>query len=261
MTGRNGFLSIMSILQCVLVTGLSINPANAESIDFVAGLSAGYTLVKFPAKLDSEAVYPSYLLSGSASYGQFYVSYGYADSIEDASISEEEDVGKANRNDQDLSLGYRLNKSISLFIGHKNSETNVDFRRRDSDLVRDEYYRQNGVFAGLSYGFTFKNRSNLNLSMAYVDLATKNRFMSDVESEDDDEGGDEDEFDDITGKVTGSANGFSASISWIMPLSDSLAFKTAYKINDYQETIKFEGKRYPSDTKVTMFTIGLLKVF
>lgn len=267
MAGRIGVLAAMRILQWLPVGLIFINSANvnanADSVDVVGGLSMGYTVVEFPAKLDSEPTYPSYLLSGSASYDQFYVSYAYTGSLTDATISEEEDIGEASRSDQDLSIGYHLNKSVSLFMGYKNSETHVDFRLRDSDTVRDERYQQNGFFAGLSYGYTFKNRSRLNLSLAYVDLKTDNRFLSDIEDDEEESEDESDilEFDDLEGRVSGDAEGYSAGISWIMPLSQSLAFNAAYKVNDYKETIKFEGERYTADSTVTLFTIGLLKVF
>ena len=264
LAGLSRVYSHNAILFISLFLSLCHTEVRAHSVDYVFGLATGYALFTFPQKLDSEPAYQAYVLSGAVSHDAVYVSYRYVDSINEARLSEEEDIGRASRRDNDITVGYRINESFSLFVGYKDSETAIDFELRDSAISREETYAQEGFFAGLGYGHTFQGGSRLNLSLAYVDLNSRNRFFADVESDDDDQDDEEEraediEFDDLEGDLNGSAKGYSVNLSWIMPLSETLAFSASYKINDYRENVILEGESYKADSTITFLTIGLLK--
>ena len=235
--------------------------ADEGGVDFVVGLSAASTKLSFDEKLDSDTSFPSYAVFGSMSAGKAYAAVSYFDSIGSENISEEDELGDANRSDLDLTVGYRFTDSWTGFIGYKDGETDIEFRVRDSDIVQNEYYREDGFYAGASYSLRFKNAGALNFTAAYIRFDSDLRFTEGVEG-DDDEGEEEaPEFDDLEGTFSGDADGFSLGVSWVMPLTQHVAFRTLYKINDYQLEVDAEGMRFEPDQRLSYFEIGLLYAF
>ncbi len=249
------------VAPAVLADGAGFD---ASTIQWAGGVSAGYTRLDFPQKLDSEPTFASAIVFGAASYDRFYATLSYADSLADEKISEEEDIGDASRQDIDLSLGYRLTDNWSLFVGYKDSETDVDFVSREGGFKRDESYQQDGFFLGASYSIDFASAGTLSLNVAYAELDSDNRFAADIEDEDE-EGEDSEEgrpeFDDLSGSVSGDVDGLSYGISWQMPLGEEMAFSANFKVNDYEETVRVGGVGYSVDQTITFFNIGLVKIF
>ncbi len=240
--------------------GLAHAKADEQTPQLAAGLAFGYTAMDFNAKLDSDPVFPSMVLTGSASWDKFYASLSFADSLGDESISEEEDVGDASRTDLDLTVGYRLTDRWSVYLGYKDSETDIDFRLRDDDLRRDEVYRKDGYFFGTTYTLPLNNAGNLSFNLGYVDLDTDNTFLADVE-DDDEEDNEPLEFDDLSGDQKGDADGLSYGISWTIPVNDQLLFNTTFKVNNYDEEIRFNGQTFDADQTLRFFNVGVLYLF
>ncbi|MBT3045406.1 MAG: hypothetical protein AB2728_10215 [Candidatus Thiodiazotropha sp.] len=235
--------------------------AGAESkIDYVGGIAFGYTNLEFDAKLDSSPSFQSLVLSGGLLFDDYYLNLSYADSVGNTTISEEEDTGDAGRSDLDLTLGYRVNDKLNLFIGYKDSETDIDFKLRDDGTKRREFYRKDGWFAGATYNIPLESAGTLSLNLGYVDLKTDDRFRGDVE-EDDDDPEDATEFDDLSGRHKGDADGWSYGVNWLVPVNDRLYINTTLKINDYDEEIKFEGETFSADQKLTFFNVGVVYLF
>lgn len=233
------------------------------SVNFVGGISIGYTGLDFDAKLDSTPTFPSLVFTGTASYESYYINLSYADSLGDDTISEEEDVGDARRTDLDLTFGYRWNDSWNIYLGYKDGETDIDFRLRDTTITRNEFYRKDGWFVGTTYRVDLTNAGSLNFNIGYVELDTDNLFLGDIEEDDDDDdSADEaEEFDDLTGRHNGDADGWSYGVSWLVPVNNSLFFNTTFKINKYDETITFDGTKYSADQKLSFFNVGILYLF
>ncbi|MBT2970465.1 MAG: hypothetical protein B6D72_09810 [gamma proteobacterium symbiont of Ctena orbiculata] len=234
--------------------------AGAESkIDYVGGVAFGYTNLEFDAKLDSSPSFQSLVVSGGLLFDDYYVNLSYADSVGNTTISEEEDSGDAGRSDLDLTLGYRVNDALNLFIGYKDSETDIDFRLRDDETLRREFYRKDGWFAGATYNIPLKSAGTLSLNLGYVDLKTDDKFREDVEEDDDDP--EATEFDDLSGRHKGDADGWSYGVNWLVPVNDRLYINTTFKINDYEEEISFEGETFSADQKLTFFNVGVVYLF
>jgi hypothetical protein len=247
-------------------------PALAERADrdirFVVGAAAGYTVLSFPEKLDQDVSFVSGNLLAAATYGKWQLSLNGTFSLEDADISEEEDVGKANREDIDLTLGYQINRRWSVFGGYKRGETEMDFISRDSDdegvFIRvSESYKQEGPYLGGSFSWDFETAGRLTVSLAYADLDATNSFGANTDDDDEeDDEGEPPEFDDLSGRVKGDTTGFSYGVTWTMPLSARLLFQARLKVNDYQQDIRFEGDNYDNiDETLSSLHVGLAYVF
>ena len=189
-----------------------------------------------------------------------------ADSLSEADVSEEEDVGNASRYDRDISLGYQLTPAWGIFAGYKTGKTTIDYVTRE-DLneggtvsVREESYKQEGPFVGVSYSKKFSRAGRLTLSLAYADLDATNKFTRDVEGDDEEE--EEPEFDDLTGNVKGSSTGLSYGIRWSIPVSGNLLYFASFKVNDYQQDLKVDGRTFDDiDESISYLTTGIVFVY
>ena len=229
---------------------------NAE-IDLIGGLAVGYTSLEFNAKLDSTPIFPSSIVTATALYNKLFFVFSYGDSFGTNAVSEEEDVGDSNRTDLDITIGYRWRDSWNIFFGYKDSETEIQFRERDSNIVRDEYYRKDGWFVGVTSLIHFERSGTLSFNVGYIYLSTDNLFRSD----DDGDGDIVEEFDDLNGKHRGTADGWSYGVSWLIPVNKRLFYNTTLKINDYSETIKADGRNFSANQKLTFFNTGVLYLF
>jgi hypothetical protein len=257
------------ILWIALITSFfSISGALADkpvNLHLLGGISLGYSNFDFPAKLDHKLTFPVYQINGAVAYKKYYVVVNLADSISDADVSEEEDVGSATRYDRDLSLGYQISKNWGVFVGYKTGETEiVYYSRADLDdggvaSPREESYLQKGPFVGVSYSKKFSRAGKLSFSLAYADLNATNTFTRDIEI---DPGDDDLEFDDLTGTVKGKVSGLSYGIRWSIPVSGNLLYFVNYKINDYKQDITFEGNQFNDiDQTLSYFTTGIIFVY
>ena len=156
-----------------------------------------------------------------------------------------------------MTLFYRLNSRFNLFVGYKDSETGIDFTLRDDVVVREEFYRKDGWFAGVTYNIALKSAGTLGLTLSYIDLNTDDLFRADVEEDEPDV----EEFDDLSGRHQGLADGWSYGINWLVPVNEQLFINTTYKINDYRQDIEFAGSRYSADQGLRYFNVGIIYLF
>jgi len=232
--------------------------ARAESgVNYLGGVAFGYTTLAFDAKLDSRPSFESVTLTGGVMLDDYSLNLVYSDSISHITFSEEEDVGKGGRSDLDLVLLYRATDALNLFVGYKDSATEIDFALRDSDVLRREFYRTDGWFVGLSYNLRLNRAGSVGLSLSYVDLTTDDLYRADIEADEPDVV----EFDDLTGRHRGSADGWSYAINWLVPVTEQVFINTTYKINDYDNSIVFNGQTFSADQRLTFFNIGVVSLF
>lgn len=259
-------------LSAMLITCLSpVSTALAEkpvNLNLLGGLSVGYSTYEFPAKLDHDLTFPMFQLNGAIAYNKLYAAINLADTISEADVSEEEDIGKASRYDYDLSLGYQITPAWGAFVGYKKGATEIDFLARDfedagTSGTRDESYAQQGLFAGVTYAHKFERAGKLSFNLAYADLDATNKFSSDFEGEDD-EGDDIDEleFDDLEGTVKGKTRGFSYGIRWSIPIAGNMLYYASYKVNDYQQDLTVDGVQFNDiDETLSNFSMGIVYVY
>jgi len=259
---------LVLIAMCVaLFTASSVlSPALSQTgkspFTFVGGLALGTTELSFDSKLDADTSFNTYTLFGSLGFNKAYASLSFADSIDSKNVSEEDELGQASRRDTDFTLGYRLTGSWTVFAGYKQGETDIDFQIRDTDLNQSEYYREEGIFVGASYTYRFKRAGNLSATLAYIQYDTDMRFTEGADDDDEEEAEADEplEFDDLEGEFSGDSTGYSAGISWLMPLSKSLAFRTQLKVNAFDLEVNFEGQRFEPRQRLSFFDVGLLYI-
>ncbi len=262
---------ILHSRTCWLAFVASLNPVSSVlaqkpvDLHFVGGLSLGYSNFDFPAKLDHKLTFPVYQINGAVAYKKFYAVVNLADSLSDADVSEEEDVGDATRYDRDISFGYQLTPGWGVFAGYKTGKTTIDYYTRE-DLdnggaasARKESYTQEGPFVGVSYSKKFSSAGKLSLSLAYADLDATNKFTRDVEG-DDDAGALE--FDDLTGTVKGKSKGLSYGIRWSIPVSGNLLYYASFKVNDYEQDLTVDGRKFNNiDETISYLTTGIIFIY
>ncbi len=254
-----------------LVIGLipASNALAAKPVDlhFVGGLSLGYSDFDFPEKLDHRLTFPVYQVNAAVAYKKFYAVVNLADNFSDADVSEEEDIGDAGRYDRDISLGYQVTPSWGIFAGYKTGRTTIDYYTREAldeggaVSAREESYKQEGIFVGVSYAKKFARAGKLALSLAYADLNATNKFTRDIEPDDDDDAKNP-EFDDLTGTVKGKSKGLSYGVRWSIPVSGNLLYYASYKINDYEQDLTVDGNKYKNiDETISYLTTGIVFVY
>ncbi|GAC13798.1 outer membrane beta-barrel protein [Aliiglaciecola lipolytica] len=254
----------IAILTALLVSQPAVANSAFDDVRVISGVSLGYSNFSFPEKLDHEISFPSLNVPIIFAVDKWQLSANLQTTLKDADISEEEDVGKASRNDLDITLGYQLSSNWTVFGGYKYGKTKIQFTPRDIEddeelSITNESYGQKGPFIGVGYHWRFEKAGSLSFSVAYAKLNATNDFSKNTDEEEADEAP---EFDDLTGTVTGDTKGFSYSMSWTMPLSTNLLFQTRLKINDYQQDIFFEGNNFEDiDETFTSLHVGLAYVF
>lgn len=253
-----------SLYATVLLCSGIIHGAEDTKLSFVAGVGFGVTELSFPSKLDADTSFHTYQVFGSVSYDNAYASLTYADSLDDADVSEEDELGTASRVDIDLTLGYRLSDRWTLFLGYKDGETALDLQVRDTEIVQEEYYREDGFYGGVTFSHNMQRAGTLNFSLAYIRFNTDLAFTQGFDEEEDEEDEEEDEpveFDDLEGRFSGDSDGVSAGISWVIPVSPQVAFRAQYKINQYNLEVWSDGVKFEPRQRLSYFDVGLLYAF
>lgn len=249
--------AIGSAIAVAVVTSQQLLGADIRTF---AGFEAGLGTFSFQEKLDKEVVFPVATVTGGLAYGRFSAAANLSGSISDADVSEEDFTGDANRRDFDLTVGYQWFDNLSVFVGYKDGETEMDIvGRADNDPIRgEESYQQGGPFVGVSSGWRLGEAGKLDLSVAFADLDADNRFISDGTLKP----GDNIEFDDIEGSTSGDSSGYSASVTWTMPLTGNLLFRTRYRYNSYEQDIEFEGAKFKDiREESSVLSVGVIGVF
>ena len=224
------------------------------------GIEMGYDTYSFDNKIDDDVVFPVANLTAGLAYQRYSAVLNVSGSIADASVSEEDVYGDASRQDIDLTFGYQIHTNVSVFIGYKDGQTDFSTVNRDPAIASgNEYYRQNGPYAGVNLNWSIADAGKIALSVAYADLDAENKFIADGDGADD---GEEKEFDDISGKSSGSSQGYSYNLSWTMPMRGNLLFRTRLRVNRYEQDIRYQGQTFSGiNESSSMLLVGVTRVF
>ena len=86
--------------------------------------------------------------------------------------------------------------------------------------------------------------------------------MASSDNDDEDEEEEPIEFDDIAGKTSENSTGYSANLTWSMPLQGNWLFRSKLRFNRYEQDITFEGTRFSNiEESTTSMLIGLVHIF
>ena len=144
---------------------------------------------------------------------------------------------EVERNDYNLTLGYKPTEDLSLFGGYMSGETELtpgavscvdpNCPNTASTMAADGFgtyrqtYQEQGFFFGGSYGWTL-GPGRLSASLAYA--------MMDGEYSDN--------YRDAVGprefKYEGDSNGVSTALTWVAPLTESLAYYVDGRFQQYE---------------------------
>ncbi|MAV24865.1 MAG: hypothetical protein CMQ05_01940 [Gammaproteobacteria bacterium] len=159
-----------------------------------------------------------------------------------------------------MTAGYQILDNINVFVGLKQGTTKLEVVSRDEDnpIAANEEYDQSGFYLGASTGVTV-GEGKLDISLAWADLSSDNRFFGDVEVDIEPE---ELEFDDISGANSGESSGFSFSVTWNQPINGDLLFRAGFRHNVYDQDVTFMGETFSGiQEDNTSLSVGLLGVF
>jgi hypothetical protein len=162
------------------------------------------------------------------------------------------------REDNTLTVGYNLWRSLNLFVGRKSGRTNVEsdvLGTASSTKAAGYRYTEKGYFVGASYSFDFGARGQLGLSLAYAELPTEvvatYYAIPAVGTE----------------FTSGTTSGTSYGVKWTGPLAPQLDYSIGYKLSKYEFTDKAltadSGGGFGLSTKQDYKTlyIGIIKTF
>ena len=232
-----------------------------EDFIFVTSGSMGFNTFEFPEKLDSPITHIMAELAITGIYSGLIITLSAAQAVDKADVSEEDEIGEADRSDFDFLLGYQLSPNWTFFGGYKKAETSIDFINRKTKALEVDRYKQSGPYIGASYSYRLQRSGKLAFSAAYASLDSDNIFHASVRDADDTDV----EFDDLNGRHKGTTEGFSFVASWSMPLSPDLIYQAKLRYNDYKQSISgdFGGQAFNFDVSENhlMLMIGLSKVF
>lgn len=254
-------------LACILSnqSAASEPPDKALQVRFIGGISWGFTELRFDEKFDADVAFNTLTATGGVSRGKLYSSLTVSGSPATENISEEDEIGTAKRSDVDLTIGYRPDASWSVFGGYRAGSTDIDFTIRDTTINQSEFYRENGLFAGVSYSHSLGRSGSLSFSAAFsrydTDLSFTAGFEGDEAEEEESEEEEPVEFDDLEGRYSGKANGVSIGLGWVVPLEKSLALHAQYKINLYDLDVREDDSVFKPSQRLVFFNLGLLYAF
>ncbi len=253
------------LVLIVLGVSLSISArsmaAGSPPVRYVGGIAWGFTELTFNEKLDADTAFNTLTATGGISRGKFYSSVAVSGSMSTENISEEDEIGSARRTDVDLNFGYRADANWAFFAGYRAGSTDIDFTIRDTETQQKEHYREDGLFAGVSYTIPLGRPGNLSFTLAYTRYNTDLKFTAGFEEDDDEDDEEPTEFDDLEGEYSGESDGYSIGINWVVPLGKALAMRAQYKVNVYDLDLSVDGARYQPAQRLVYFNLGLLYAF
>jgi hypothetical protein len=138
---------------------------------------------------------------------------------------------------------------LSVFAGYIQSETKI--RQANYRYVagkwepnpKDIFFEMSGYFSGLSVNHNFDGRGTLSLSAAYAKLAGSQTTSDGI--------------NDATPMKTQSASGYSTSLSWSGPMSESVFYQIGYRYARYF----YYYSNNTTEEPVRGLTIGIRKYF
>lgn len=262
--------SVAVVLGCMSLSQQSF--AQDDELTWIVGANMGHKSQELKQLLDSKLSFYMGGVSARVGYSDFYAAVNLASSLSDADVSEEGEIGDASRTDMDVTIGWNINPSLTVFGGYKTGETEIDFRVRDSVLedVNDpnvqssftDSFEESGLFFGVAYGVSLQDAGQLSFSIAYADMDADNKLVATVDETEDD--GDVD-FDDLSGTYSGDVDGYSAAAVWSIPVGERMVYQALVRYNRYEQSIDdtVQGQRFKFDVdeRFVEFGMGLYYAF
>lgn len=274
--------TIARVLLCftLLFSGFSVADEFLDELILIGGIDVGHKSQTLDQLLDTPLNFYTASVNTQVIYQHYFLGLSASQSISDARIAEDGEVGLASRSDYDLTLGWNTNANITLFGGYKTGTTNLNFETRElenSSLPQEQFaqsFKESGPYLGVAYTKRFSPTSQLTVSLAYAMLKAKNHLEtadsdnsdnSDNDNDEDEGEPDELDFDDLSGDFTNDANGFSVAIKWSVQVVDNVYYTMIAKTNRYKQDIEGNlgglNKTFHTDENFIALSVGLAYVF
>jgi hypothetical protein len=264
----------MRHMKLVVLTALSfliVGKSYAEDWGFSGGLGVKYQTVDFKVATESfKPLFVSNSLNVAAAKDKIYFSLEYDISVKD----HQELTFDANevlfidmsRSDVNLTFGYLISNSTSIFMGYKQASLDVKLNSvispnggtpGNEPRAQDVEFSDEGIYIGASYSQNIGETGVLSYSAAYADLDGEVSIISS-------------QYDGFTNSIRinsarteGATSGISLGLTWNDGFADSVAYNVALKINLYEfddETLT-AGDDLSTDETFTILSVGLRKYF
>ena len=262
----NQFVILLVSITVIFTNSIAV-AADESNLTVVAGIDFGFKQSSLnvtdkdgPLPYTVNPHYITLIPSITLAYGKIYSSLSY-----DTPLTESHTTfnGKSNNNEPfysdraylrqeaTLTLGYRILPALNIFIGQIRGETKI--RQVDYRLVagppsawrpepKDIGFEATGNFAGFSSSYSFDGKGTLSFSAAYAGLTAR-------KIDTDDKG-------PIAAKSQ-PANGYSTSLSWSGPMSDSVFYNVGYRYARYF----YNFDELTIEEPIRGWTFGLRKYF
>jgi hypothetical protein len=220
------------ILALILVTA-GLAAAHADESDFliIGGVDFGFKRLKLDVNGARSSFSPSYVSVNPTivlSYKSFYAGVAYDKALSAGSGSDDVQgpTGPVastldfSRADSTLTAGYRLNPSLSVFVGFANGTSTFTQTTFDTTItVIRTTYAETGPFVGVAYTSAFGDKGSLGLSVAYARLNGELHTITRPGS--------------ILFDANGNASGLSYGVTWSGSLTGSLGYHVGVKATRY----------------------------
>lgn len=255
----------LSITIAVIITSSLVNAAEDSGLTVVPGIDFGFkqsgnyvTANGSPLPYTVSPNYLTLISSIAIAYGKVYVSMSY-----DTPLTESHTVFNVpdakpdpmysdrayNRNETTLTLGYRLLPALSVFTGYLKGESKI--RQVDYKYVsgvwkpepKEIAFDGAGYFAGLSTNYSFDSKGTIALSAAYASMEGTQTTLDGLQNP--------------MILKSQSASGYSTSLSWSGPMSESVFYQLGFRYAKY--TYNFTNLTI--EEPVRGFTFGVRKYF
>jgi hypothetical protein len=127
---------------------------------------------------------------------------------------------ETTRLDQGITVGYDVYQGLNVFVGYKIGETELESVRTTGSTAITVNYKDEGPFAGLSYGYNFGAAGTVSGSVAYADFDGEIRSRNHITG--------------ITRTTGGTTSGLSYGIKWSKELRTGAVFAIGLKKNLYE---------------------------
>ncbi len=231
-------LSVAAVLLSILVIQPVVAEEGTAEFNFLGSGSVSYKNITFDLPAVGASFEPSLItlgLHGTLSYGNFFTTINYDDTIsDDTQYSNGGSLLLMSRQDADLSFGYYLGRGFSAFAGYKDGELNVDvIGEIENNMPVAPYavvFTDKGPYVGASYTYAMTN-SSLSFSLAYADMDGDVAFG--------------------TGATSGDTTGFSYNMAWNIPVGENTTFISKLNLTRYdfddKEKGTVDGSNNPQD--------------
>lgn len=193
-------------------------------------------------------------LALTGAVGDYYITLDHETTLENGVEADPGGVIFYSRSDTNLTFGYSLFQSSSVFGGYRTGKTTATYTGSNDEFTS----ASQGYFLGASYSHSFNSYGSLNASLAAASLDGEISLSE--------------PFADTSvfivtpnppSKIEGKANGFSFGLAWSGQVSKNTLYQISYKIHRYEfeDQVVFAGIDLSYEENFDTIAIGITHFF